>query len=283
MSSYLSVLSAIIRPEIKEKISIGLLLISDERLYLGFSKNKLEVASQLLPEDVFRSLRFSVKSIQKLAADNDGDKTLFSSHLTVIEKLQNTVFSKSYLNYISNYKNNVISVSAPNSITIETQQATFEQLFKTLVDEQGIYIESKKSRSSFSALKDRVILRDRFNQDLELNQDLFPCLIVPVKLDFVGKNEREIFVKIIELEKRKDYITNDVSKFNYVKDTIPLSERFVVSREPFKSEFPQQHQIWKNLQRADWFSYIDISEIERLENYAEQHDVQKLVPAEKKY
>ncbi len=281
MASYLSVISAVIRPEIKEKVSIGLLLIGDDKLYLGFSKNKLEVVSQLLPEDVFRGLRFNVKNFQQVAADNEGNRTLFTSHLTVVENLQHTIFSESYLGYLSNYKNNVISVSEPNSIAIAPNQEVFERLFKKMVDDQGIYFAKKVAHRSFSKVRESPILKERFNYDVEVNQHLFPNLIVPVRIDLVGENEIPTFVKLIDLERRKNYIANDVASFNFVRYAVPDSKRFIVSREPLKTTFPQQHQIWSNLKSTNWFEYVDITEVERLEEYAQVHKVHKLIePAE---
>ncbi|MCF8247224.1 MAG: hypothetical protein K9J37_14715 [Saprospiraceae bacterium] len=277
MASYLSVISAVIRPEIKEKVSIGLLLIGDDKLYLGFSKNKLEVVSQLLPTDVFRGLRFNVKNFQQVAVENEGNRTLFTNHLTVVENLNATIFSESYLGYLSNYKNNIISVSAPNSISIAPTQEVFERLFKKLVDEQGVYIAKKIAQRSFSKIRESAILKERFNYDVEVTQQLFPNLIVPVKIDLVGENEIPTFVKLVDLERRKNYIANDVTSFNFVRDAIPDSKRFIVSREPLKAIFPQQHQIWNNLRSTKWFEYIDITEVERLEEYAQIHQVHKLV------
>jgi len=276
MSSYLSVISAVIRPEINEKISIGLLLMSPDELFLSFSKNKLEVVGQLLPENIFRGVRFSVRSFQKVASESEGKKTLFTNHTTIIENIQNTVFKQSYLHYLNTYKNNIITVSEPNPIDIPANRVVFEKLFKNLIDEFGVHINSKRKRKSFSILKSREQLIERFNYDLTISQADFPNLIVPVKVDMVGKNEKEIFVKSIDLERRTHFISNDVCRFESVKNAIPKSKRFVVSREPLKNEYPKQHIIWKNIRNAKWFDYVDISEVEVLEEYAILHNVQKL-------
>ncbi len=281
MASYLSVISAVIRPEIKEKVSIGLLLIGDGKLYLGFSKNKLEVVNQLLPNEAFRAIRFNVKNLQQLAIENEVNHTFFSSHLTVVENLKDTVLSQSYIGYLSNYKNNLFSVSEPNTITVAPTQTVFEQLFMKFVDEQGVFPPKKSMERSFSRVRENVILRERFNYDFEINQNLFPELIVPVRIDFVGENERPTFIKLIDLERRKDYVTNDVTRFNFVRDAIPQSKRFVVTREPLKTSFPIQHQIWQNLKSTNLFEYVDTSEVERLEEYAEAHNVSKIKPLEK--
>jgi hypothetical protein len=276
MASYLSVISAVIRPEIKEKVSIGLLLIGDGKLFLGFSKRKLDVVGQLLPEEAFRAIKFGVRNFQQMAIDNEDSHTLLSSHFSVIENLVEPVFTQSYLGYLSNYKNNLLTVSEPNTIAIVPTQAVFEQLFKKLVDEQGVYLPKKTMELSFSRVRESTILRERFNYDFEVNQNLFPDLIVPVKIDLVGENGTPTFIKLIDLERRKDYIANDVSRFNFVRDAVPQSQRFIVSKEPLKATFPVQHQIWENLRSTTLFDYVDISEVERLEEYAEVHNVNKI-------
>lgn len=276
MSSYLSVISAVIRPEIKEKISIGLLLIGGGNFFLEFSRNKIEVLGQLLSDDSFRAVKLNVKSFEKMASSNEGRFNLFAGNLTATEKIKNTVFGESYLTYLSKYKNNLITFSEPNPITLNATTEVFNKLFNNLVDERGVDTAHKIERGHFHKFRESSILRDRFNYNYEVNQDVFPDLIIPIKIDFVGRNERPTFVKLMDLERRKDFITNDVSKFNFIKDSIQDSQRFIVSREPDKNRYRTQHQIWQNLRNTRLFDYIDESEIERLETYAVGHDVQKI-------
>jgi hypothetical protein len=276
MASYFSVISVVIRPEIKEKVSVGLLLIGEGNFYLGFSKHKIDVIGQLLPADAFRAIKFSMKNFQQMAIDNEAGQKILSSHFTVIENLGDTVFSQSYLSYLSHYKNNLLTVSEPNTLTISPTQAVFDQIFKKLVDEQGVYLSKKNVVRSFSRVRESAILRERFNYDFEVTQSLFPNLIVPVKIDLVGENGTPTFIKLIDLERRKDYVANDVSRFNFVRDAVPQSQRFIVSKEPQKVSFPDQHQIWQNLRSTSLFDYVDIDEVERLEEYAELHNVNKI-------
>jgi hypothetical protein len=48
MKSHYSIISAVVRPEIQEKISIGLLLVSTTGLYFSCSRNKLAVVRSLI-------------------------------------------------------------------------------------------------------------------------------------------------------------------------------------------------------------------------------------------
>ena len=67
MTTQYSILSVLIRPEIQEKITIGMLLMDEEKLFFDYSKRKLSIAKNLLSDNAFKSLKDALNNIQTSA------------------------------------------------------------------------------------------------------------------------------------------------------------------------------------------------------------------------
>lgn len=63
MKSHYTIISAVVRPEIQEKISIGLLLVSTTGLYFSCSRNKLAVIRSLIDKSLLRFLNDTIHQI----------------------------------------------------------------------------------------------------------------------------------------------------------------------------------------------------------------------------
>lgn len=63
MKSHYTITSAVVRSEIQEKISIGLLLVSTNGLYVSCSRNKLAVVRSLIDKLLFRFLNDTIRQI----------------------------------------------------------------------------------------------------------------------------------------------------------------------------------------------------------------------------
>ena len=102
MKSHYSILSAVVRPEIQEKISIGLLLVTTSDVYFQFSKTKLLAVRTLLDSSLYKYLNETIRQIDAaVAKENDIKKTLFA------DSDKNMQLNQSYLQYMSNYRNNI--------------------------------------------------------------------------------------------------------------------------------------------------------------------------------
>ncbi|NJL76550.1 MAG: hypothetical protein HC892_17565 [Saprospiraceae bacterium] len=111
--------------------------------------------------------------------------------------------------------------------------------------------------------------------DYYLDASHIPNLPAPIKVDLAGKNDAEVYVMGIDLERRIDYVSKDVYAFYYLNRVTPRAKRFLVSAEPSAS-FPMQFQTWQDLRRSSEFEYLDISEVEKLEIYAQEHGVKPI-------
>ncbi len=106
-----SIIYAVIRPEISERISVGLIIIDGDEVDVRYSRQKLNALQAFFPEKEYRFISRVVKSMKK----------------------NQTVKNAEAVNYLTRYSNNLISVSPLQTIDIEPTRLSKERLFKTYV------------------------------------------------------------------------------------------------------------------------------------------------------
>lgn len=273
MSTQYSILSVLIRPEIQEKITIGLLLMDEGHVFFKFSKNKLAVAKDLLTENAYKSLKDALHNIRATAEIQH----LKPQPANLGFSNPNT-FTKSYIDYLSRYNNNILSFTSPKEIELEASQSIFSKLYSKFID-ATVMIEKQSFVTAMDLFKEtkRTALSRHFNIDKEVTHHEVPNLIVPVTITFIGQNEVPTFAQSLDLEKRTDYLTHDISEILFLQKAFSANNHscvaMAITNEPNKKEFPKQHDIWQQLRKIKDIRHFDISEADGVIKYAEEHNV----------
>ena len=106
-----SIIYAVLRPEISEQISVGLITIVGEKVDIRISTQKLKALRNL----------FSEKEYQ------------FVSSVVSQMKRNNRVNSVEAINYLTRYSNNMIAFSPLQNIDIEPTEQSRKRLYKNYV------------------------------------------------------------------------------------------------------------------------------------------------------
>jgi len=272
MKSHYSILSAVVRSEIQEKISIGLLLVTASDVYFQFSKTKLLAVRTLLDSSLYKYLNETIRQIDAaVAKENDVKKTLFA------DSDKNMQFSQSYLAYMSNYSNNLIHFSAPVEIELSGSSELFNALFTKYVDS---LVSVQKRTKSVERIKEEFYpqVKEYYFTDKEVTTKDIPTLPMSVNVDIIGKNELPVFGQIIDFERPIYNIRQDVAVLDFLMDAFQegCSKNFMVGNEPDKTTYPKSHEAWNDLRKWNKFNYISLDEIDLIKEYAVEHGV---VPA----
>lgn len=273
MATQYSILSVLIRPEIQEKITVGFLLMDENKVFFNFSKNKLAAAKSLLSSNAYKSLKDALYNINATAENQH-----LEEHSNTITARKSNTFSKSYIEYLSRYNNNILSFSTPKEIELDATIDIFSKLYRKFIDNSTI-IEKKPFTNYIQRFKQEkhLILSKHFNIDRKVTNKEIPNLIVPVTVTFIGQNEVPTFVQSLDFEKRTDFLSNDISEILYLqrafkdenKDSVAMS----IINEPDRIKFPQQHEIWRQLRNTSGITHYDISEADAVIEYAEKQNV----------
>lgn len=279
MVTQYSILSVLIRPEIQEKISIGLLLFDLNEVYFSFSKNKLQVSKELLSNPSYKILKEILENIEKkVESDNlkQFDKKRFKIYKN---KFVDSTFSTSYISYLSKYSNNVISFTNPKEIYLEINNQNFTSLFKKYVDDiiETTEIAPKLKPVEFIKNQFGERLKDYYDINKEVTHEQVENLISPVRIDFAGRNEIDVYAQTVDMEAGSGSVANHINAFiqlktTYAKNNVPMKD-FVIAKEPEKELYPKQHDMWNQLRTSGILNYLDLSESEAIITYAEQHSV----------
>jgi hypothetical protein len=279
MVTQYSILSVLIRPEIQEKISIGLLLFDTNEVYFSFSRNKLHVCKELLSAPSYKILREVIENIEKILDKEKAKNVQPKSFKIYKNDITENIFTAAYISYLSRYSNNILSFTAPKDIYLETTDQNFSSLFKKYVDEIIEAIELPSKLKPVDYIKDQFgnRIKEYYDFNKEITHEQVQNLITPVRVDFAGRNEIDVYVQTVDMEGGYGSVANSINAFvqlktTYNKNNIPMQD-FIIAKEPVKEEYPRQHDMWNQLRTSKILNYLDLSESEEIITYAEQHGV----------
>jgi hypothetical protein len=277
VQSYYSILSILIRPEINENISVGVLLFEKDEVVFNYSANKLKIAKELLTANSYKTIKDFLKTLES----NVNKSTNSYSYRKGIKIFRDNSFlnpfTPEYIGYLSRYSNNLVSFTKPRAINIEVNQDSFNYIFYKYVDaEQKAKLLTNRVKTVEYLKEKYQEITEHYNVEREITHESVPNLITPVKIDFIGKNNIDVFIQTLDMEQHYNHIANDINAFLHLKSTykannMPMKD-FVVAKEPSKS-LSKQHDIWEQVRNLKVFEYVDISETDRIAEYTKQHNV----------
>lgn len=275
MTSFYSIVQVPIRPAGQEMVNIGLLLIGDRESYFRFSNRKLGFVRKLIPENSFALLRSYLFGLsEKIKMEDDVIQSRFKS--------------TEFVNYLSNYNNNLIAFSKPTPIDLEASEKTYQLLFEKFI---FTYEEDAQSETTIQlvSLQNHLkkTLYPRIKQRVNLNQTLttkeIPTLLVPsVRVNFIGQNNIPVAGQGVDFEKSPDQITNNVSRLiSLIKafelEHVDNGRYYIIGREPDKKNYKEQHDNWEHIRSSGLIEFVDIDETEKISEYIETHNVKPFV------
>jgi len=275
MKTFYSILSVNIRPEINERLSLGLLMICGDKVLFRYSVSKLTVIQKLIGKDVFKATQNYLKLVETSAASN---KAIFSNKSALpfkIESKYDRLFSDQYIEYLSRYNNNLISFSKPNFIDLEASEQIFRLLFDKFIGVEKIADQATYRRIDRFKKQYYPNVKSFFNIEQEISPAQYSGLLTPVKIDLLGKNDIEVFAQSIDFEKKIFSIECNIGSLLQIYRALPNAKQFVIGYEPDKI-MDINHRIWDNVRRSSEFEYVDISEAEKITEYAISHSVTPL-------
>jgi hypothetical protein len=106
-----SIIYAVIRPEISEQLSVGLIIVDNQGIEVRYSQKKLSLLQGIFSEKEYKFISKVINSLQR----------------------NQSVNSVEAVNYLTRYSNNMISVSPLQTIDIEASEQSKNWLFRNYV------------------------------------------------------------------------------------------------------------------------------------------------------
>ncbi|MFJ1377417.1 hypothetical protein ACILPE_03975 [Capnocytophaga canimorsus] len=257
-----------------DRFSIGLIMANNDVLFFNYSERKLEKVKHLFSNESYLVIKNYLKTLYRsfYAEDNN---ILFSKK----ELLQNWV-NKSYLSYLEKYTNNLVQFSKTIQVDIELTEVVFKKYFEMYVFP---YPERTENTRKADILKKTQVVnfyekvQEYVNLDREILSSEIENLLVNTKVNFIGKNNVPTAGNLLNLQNNIQGIENTVSKFISLTKTLDINENtkgqyYLIGEEPDK-KLSENHSLWQQLRDTNLVKYVELSEIEQINEYFVSHDV----------
>lgn len=270
MKTFYSILSAVINSVSGEKISLGLLISDGNKSYFDYSNSRLSLLNSLIDKDNKKFIRQYLRSIENVIEKID----INQEQMTILDEVgKNLILNEPYIDYLSIYNQNVVSFSKPVNIDVSVNKNVFSTLFAKFIDNETTVKNNIKSDIQIIKNDFLPTVNDFYSIEKEITSKDFKNLLLPVSVDCFGKNDIYVIAQFFDLEKNINYIKNDYYDFHQMSEVTKSGKKFLVSHEPQKSKYPQQHYFWQEIRKQKKLTYLDISEKETIREYAVEHGV----------
>lgn len=278
MNSFYSILYAGINPASGDKLAVGLFMRGGDKPRFAWSKHRVALVRDLMGADAQLLLRQNLKALQRKAEDNSAELgDLFQG--AIPKKTGTYELNEPYFHYLAKYSSNLLTIGPVTRIELQADEQKFRDLFRLLVDDRASAVANSHTKDIDEAkgqLKDRI--GSRVNWNAELTKQEIPGLLLPtIKLDFIGKNGKDVIGEVVDFEKREYFLEADINKLDNVTHVLEqqgtLGKAFVVGDEPDKEEHPQQHLAWLAVKHSKRIELVPTNEIGRVEEHLEKQNV----------
>ncbi|MEM7655427.1 MAG: hypothetical protein AAF399_04805 [Bacteroidota bacterium] len=284
MSVLYSILHVPLRVEADEQLSIGLLLLTGNEVFFRYSIPKLHLVKDLMLDSRYRLLKQALQGIAKTIKSEANEIQPFHFQLRSSSVGQARFASKEYLTYSSQYHHNLLTFTPPQKVPFPGNQTTFFRLYEKFIDHMPIVEEVPESPFHIEAIVSEKLypnLEERVNLDLRLSYKEIPTLFLPTQVSFIGRNDAPMVGRVIDFGKRVYNLQHDLTEmYTLVKAFEENGESngkyFVIGQEPSQSK-EKEHITWATISRSKTVDYVDVTEIERVAEYAQSHGVEPFI------
>jgi hypothetical protein len=263
MNSFYSIIRFVNNPLSKENLAIGLIMISNDKIFYKFSNEKIQLVNKINPLN-FKLLEYTINKV------NDFIKNELSKEITLFS--DDNRINLDYLKRLSIYNNGFLQFDSPSIINIDFDEVKFNDFFHKYIDLVIKPIEKKAIDNTFSRTIKKVFsepLADIINIDYKIKKTDIPSLFFDYKLDGIGYNGIIYSVKSIDLnsEKKIELLRQDISDFESLNSRIDLfgksknfdpnkNEHYLVI-DKYKGKKNSYHELYEILsnQNSDDYKY----------------------------
>lgn len=276
MNTFYSVIFASVNSIISERLSIGLVIVGNNSVWFRYSGKKLSLMKHFFSDEAFQLLKTSLKNIENTASSASFDKKAGKEELFSFPSKNQHAFSIEYLRYLSRYSNSTLTFNEPVKIDIGASDELFSHLYQEFV---FVETEEPKKISSIEHVKTQLypLIKKHVNWEQRIETGVIPGLIMPVELDFIGKNERPVVGKITDFNQQTYHLDASLANLFVLMKTLESNDQsgnyYVIGNEPEKT-LSKQHKTWQEVLNSKFLTFVSFDETQSITEYMEKHDVQ---------
>lgn len=269
MKTFFSIIYLPFKPDLQEKISVGLVMSNNQQTIFKVSDKKLQLVKNLISNHKYNLIKTYFNNII-----DEVKPKLNDIKLDIDFKFKNDWLNESYFSYLNRYSNNLVVYSEPRKIELDVTADNFKSIFEKLVFDFDEEIELLKEESILTTVREKLYskIEDRVNLNVTLRSSDFNELLTPVDVNFIGKNGLVVAGQTIDFAKRLYNLEHDLTSYISLTKAVDYSTNdkgkyFLVGQEPNKKVHPKNHRTWKNVKESHLVEYVDLDETEKIQDY----------------
>lgn len=262
-----------------EKVSVGLLAITENQLYFSFSENKITLAAKLANNDFASFVKTQLKLVSNKVQELNFN--LESNQLFPGSKF----FEENFYNYLNIYSQNLIQFSKPTPVSNIINEESFGMLFHKFVGEAKPGKEVNLIKKQFTEKVNSYLNNTSFVEKADINYKVkpknVPGIFDPLNVTFISKNGSFLTGQAINFNSTKDNITKHLYEYHTlvnalqslsVKAGLPTTGEYkLIAEEPELNT--DQHKVYEQLFKAKQeipFSVIHPEDLPSISNQLEK-------------
>lgn len=248
MKSYYSIIRFVNNPLSKENLAIGMIIISNGKIFYKFSKEKINLANKINYSNA-NLLEYTIDKVSNfIDLQLKEDLSLFSREVSV---------NLEYLNRLSVYNNGFLQFDKPSVINLEFDESKFQNFFSKYIE---LILKPQKEAvvdRSFKRIIEKVFYKPLLNVidiDYKVKKEQIPGLFFDYSLDGIGVNGSIYTVKSIDLNSEKpiDTFRKDISELESLNFRLDLfskehnldSSHHYLVIDPYKGSKSSYHNLY---------------------------------------
>ena len=197
MKSFYTLIQISPNPSAGDLITVGLLLKTENNIYLKFSDSKIKIAQRYLGLDENLIPYFKKQLEDEINSTNEKILNKPSDFFEI-----STFITSDYFSYLNKISNNLIQFSKPSHIAADFTSEQFLKFYKMMVDKTEsdvLYETIEENKLSFN-VREKLIQRveNKIHTNIVINKKILPSLYFSLNIDCIGKNGSIVSAKSID-------------------------------------------------------------------------------------
>lgn len=219
MKTFLSIISVQTNSYSNEKLVIGLIAITQNKVFFAYEKAKLSLLKKITSqENIAQYVKNNLENVKnitdQLNVDFDNSKQVKTSSL----------LSKEYFSYVHNYNNGLIQYSDPVSLPIEFGNAEFESYYQKFVGTSNPTLSVKTVTSITKKLKalthNNTELIKKADIDFVFDPQKFKGILAETKVPLITKNGDITILQSIDFTQHTATVLNNLYKTQIIYGSV---------------------------------------------------------------
>ena len=219
MKTFFSLISIQTNAFSLEKIVVGVLAITESKVYFEYSKSKLQLIDKLAPAHNGIG-QFALKALQQIK-----NKVAHSNNEKNQQQLLATtsVFTQEYIAYLSKYSNNILAFANPEGLPMTFDQNEFEQYFHNFVGEP---IPNKIKKETITFAKkikpyfEKKGLEDKADLKYHFNPHTFQGILKEADVTLITKNGAINAIQTIDFSLGEQTVVNHLYETKIIHEAL---------------------------------------------------------------